>query len=136
MRILLATDGSEGALAAARFVSLNLPRDAEITLISVLRNPTEYFPDAAIAYNEEVWREEAAKYGHEVFAATRAAMGDREVAREILREGVPHVVLTEAARNYDLVVVGKRRKPSLAKLVLGSVSQQLAHYLTVPLLIV
>ena len=136
MRILLATDGSEGALAAAHFVATNFPPDAEITLITVLRNPTEYFPDAAIAYNEAAWREETAKYGEEVFAATRKALGDREVTNEILREGVPHAVLTEAAKHYDLVVVGKRRKPSLAKLVLGSVSQQLAHYLTVPLLIV
>ncbi len=136
MRILLATDGSDGALSAARFIAANFPADVEITLISVLRNPTEYFPDAAIAYNETVWREETAKYGHEVFAATRAALGGRNVANEILREGVPHAVLTEVAKSFDLVVVGKRRKPSLAKLVLGSVSQQLAHYLTVPLLIV
>jgi nucleotide-binding universal stress UspA family protein len=136
MRILLATDGSDGALAAARFVAANFATDVEITLITVLRNPTEYFPDAAIAYNEPVWRDESAKYAHEVFTATRRALGDREVANEIFREGVPHSVLTEVAKNYDLVVVGKRRKPSLAKLVLGSVSQQLAHYLTVPLLIV
>jgi len=136
MRILLATDGSDGALAAASFVASNFPEDAEITLITVLRNPTEYFPDAAIAYNETVWRDESAKYAQEVFASTRRALGGRAVAHEIFREGVPHAVLTEAAKNYDLVVVGKRRKPSLAKLVLGSVSQQLAHYLTVPLLIV
>ncbi len=136
MRILLATDGSEGALAAARFVAANFPEDAEISLITVLRNPTEYFPDAAIAYNETVWRDESGKYAQEVFTATRQALGGRAVESEIFREGVPHAVLTEVAKNYDLVVVGKRRKPSLAKLVLGSVSQQLAHYLTVPLLIV
>ena len=136
MRLLLATDGSDGALAAARFVAATFSQNVEITLISVLRNPTEFFPDAAIAYNETAWHEEAAKYGQEVFAATRAALGGREVANEIFREGVPHAVLTEIAKHYDLVVVGKRRTPSLAKLVLGSVSQQLAHYLTVPLLIV
>ena len=136
MRLLLATDGSDGALAAARFVAANFPADVEITLISVLRNPTEFFPDAAIAFNETTWHDEAAKYARDVFAATRAALGGREVANEIFREGVPHAVLTEVARNFDLVVVGKRRTPSLAKLVLGSVSQQLAHYLTVPLLIV
>lgn len=136
MRILLATDASEGALRAARFVGEHFAATDEITLVTVLRNPTEYFPDAAIAYNEGAWRLESERYGQEIFAKTREALGDREVAAEILREGVPHAVLTDIAQRYDMVVVGKRRLPSLAKLVLGSVSQQLAHYLTVPLLIV
>ncbi len=135
MRILLATDGSEGALSAARYVAKVFPQDAEITLVSVLRNPVEYFPDAAIAYNPDVWRDEGEKFAKGVFQATRDALGGRKV-REVFREGVPHQQILEMSRDYDLVVVGKRRKPSLSRLVLGSVSQSLAHHLQVPLLIV
>jgi nucleotide-binding universal stress UspA family protein len=135
MRILLATDGSDGALSAARYVAKVFPQDAEITLVNVLRNPVEYFPDAAIAYNPEIWRDEGEKFSQGVFAVTREALGGREV-RQIFREGVPHQQILEMSRNYDLVVVGKRRKPSLSRLVLGSVSQSLAHNLQVPLLIV
>lgn len=134
MRILLATDGSDGALSAAAFVANHFPED-EITLISVLRNPMEFFPDAVVAYDPEVWHRESERHVEDVFTRTKAALG-MPVAAEIFREGVPHAVITDVAKQFDLVVVGKRRKPSLAKLVLGSVSQQLAHYLTVPLLIV
>jgi nucleotide-binding universal stress UspA family protein len=135
MRILLATDGSDGALSAARYVASVFPMDAEITLVTVLRNPVEYFPDAAIAYNPDVWREEGEKFSLGVFRATRDALGGRPV-KEMFREGVPHQQILEMSKNYDLVVVGKRRKPSLSRLVLGSVSQALAHHLQVPLLIV
>lgn len=136
MRILLATDGSDGALAAARFVARTFAEDeAQITLVSVLRNPVEYFPDAGLAYNAEVWREEGAKYAQSVFEKTRKALGEREL-REVFREGVPHQVILDMSTGYDLVVVGKRRRPSISRLVLGSVSQSLAHNLAVPLLIV
>ncbi|MDA8345542.1 MAG: universal stress protein [Thermaerobacter sp.] len=135
MRILFATDASDGALSAARYVAKVFPLDAEITLVNVLRNPVEYFPDAAVAYNPDIWRQEGMKFSQGVFQTTREALGGRAV-KEIFREGVPHQVLLDMSRDYDLVVVGKRRKPSLSRLVLGSVSQSLAHNLQVPLLIV
>ena len=134
MRILLATHASDGALAAAQYVG-RVFSGADVTLVHVLRNPVEYFPDAAVAYNPELWRQEGGKWSESVFARTREALGG-SAAKEIFREGVPHQVILEMSRGYDLVVVGKRRKPSLSRLVLGSVSQALAHNLQVPLLIV
>ena len=135
MRILLATDGSDGALTAARYVAKVFAGDVEITLVNVLRNPVEYFPDAAIAYDPELWHQQGKKFSEGVFGATREALGGR-VVKEVFREGVPHHAILDMSRDFDLVVVGKRRKPSLSRLVLGSVSQALAHNLQVPLLIV
>ena len=49
--------------------------------------------------------------------------------------GPPVDVLVDAARDADLLVVGSRGHGSIASLLLGSVSQQLAHRAPCPLLI-
>jgi len=49
--------------------------------------------------------------------------------------GPPVDVLVDAARDADLLVVGSRGHGGLASLLLGSVSQQLAHRAPCPLLI-
>jgi len=49
--------------------------------------------------------------------------------------GPPVDVLVDAARDADLLVVGSRGHGSIASLLLGSVSQQLAHSAPCPLLI-
>jgi nucleotide-binding universal stress UspA family protein len=50
-------------------------------------------------------------------------------------EGPPVEVLVDAARGADLLVVGSRGRGGFKQLLLGSVSQQLAHHAPCPLVI-
>lgn len=50
-------------------------------------------------------------------------------------EGPPVEVLVEASRDADLLVVGSRGLGGFKQLLLGSVSQQLAHHAPCPLVI-
>lgn len=50
-------------------------------------------------------------------------------------EGPPASVLVDAARDADMLVVGSRGHGGFTALLLGSVSQQLAHHAPCPLLI-
>lgn len=51
-------------------------------------------------------------------------------------EGVPALVLVEAAKGADLLVLGSRGHGGFSGLLLGSVSQQCAHHAECPVVIV
>jgi nucleotide-binding universal stress UspA family protein len=70
----------------------------------------------------------------EVSAASQAHESVEVALRAV--EGQPAVVLLEAARNADLLVLGTRGHGGFVGLLLGSVSQQCAHHAPCPLVIV
>lgn len=51
-------------------------------------------------------------------------------------EGHPATVLVEQARDADILVVGSRGRGGARSLLLGSVSQSVAHHVSCPLVIV
>jgi nucleotide-binding universal stress UspA family protein len=61
--------------------------------------------------------------------------GDVEIERRVV-EGAAAAVLVEESRGADLLVVGSRGHGGFAQLLLGSVSQQCAHYAECPVVIV
>jgi nucleotide-binding universal stress UspA family protein len=67
----------------------------------------------------------------EVSAASRAHEGVEVELQTV--EGRPAVVLLEAARDAQLLVLGTRGHGGFAGLLLGSVSQQCAHHAPCPL---
>lgn len=62
--------------------------------------------------------------------------GDSDVTVEpVALEGPPAEVLIDAARDAELLVIGSRGHGGFTAMLLGSVSQQLAHHAPCPLLI-
>jgi len=135
--IVVGFDGSPGAEAALRFAA------EEATLRGL--------PLRIVC----AWEPRAATYVGEAFAPTADAFLDAEHrAEETLRsavelaaslgvqaegvsiEGHPATKLIEQARDATLLVVGSRGYGTAASLLLGSVSQRLAHHTPCPLVIV
>ncbi len=137
-KILVAVDGSDPSQRAAKLAAEMAARfGASITLMHVIP-PLLIPPDA---------------YGYDV----GAMLGDQEKAAEkLLREaetrleapgvklgrafahGPPAETVAKLAMDdgYDLVVVGSRGRNAAARVLLGSVSDRLAHICDKPVLIV
>jgi nucleotide-binding universal stress UspA family protein len=68
---------------------------------------------------------------HEVVPDSDGVVVERRVS-----EGAPATVLVDESREADLLVVGSRGHGGFAGLLLGSVSQQVAHHAACPVVIV
>lgn len=69
-------------------------------------------------------------------AVVEEVVGDSEVTVEpVAIAGPPASVLVDAARDADMLVIGSRGHGGFTALLLGSVSQQLAHHAPCPLVI-
>lgn len=136
-RILLATDGSEDAILAARAaVDLSEKTGAELHVAHIWHIPVGAWPAMPDMYaeyyelqGEEVLAEQVEdieELGGEVAAShlrSRAAVADEilYLAREV---------------NADLIVMGSRGVGRLRKLATGSVSEGVVHHAHLPVLMV
>jgi nucleotide-binding universal stress UspA family protein len=114
-------------------------RATELTVVSVVtamaspwtKRPLSV-PDAdnAIAHARQAAEEAVAK--------SAGQLGDRPPASVTVRAftGYPAQALIDASRDADLLVVGSRGAGGFGELLLGSVSSQVAHHATCPVVIV
>jgi nucleotide-binding universal stress UspA family protein len=145
MRILIGTDGSDDALAAARRAVDVLASDATIHLICVAEPPAiasagmESGFAGGIATPREVdaaW-EDAIGEARAALERTASAVGVASVETEVER-GTPGTVLCERAKalNADVVVVGSRGRGAIRRVLLGSVSTYVVHNAPCPVLVI
>ncbi len=149
-KILLATDGSEGALHAAKFaatmagalgasITILTVHDEDVLLLNVM-GPAVWpaaVPDASVNVEEiKVATEKRAL--ETTLADTRAALGDLpnvELA-QIWGHTAEAICDYAEANAIDLLVIGSRGRSAVARLLLGSVSPQVAHHSPCPVTIV
>lgn len=133
MRILLATDGSDGSIGAAEWLrSLPLPADAQVLVVSVASGSRWDRTDPS-AVVELVLAD-----AQEVVENARRLLVERWPAAEgRVVEGEPRAAILEAARGWaaDLIVVGSRGLGALAGALLGSVSIEVARQASCAVLI-
>ena len=137
MKILLATDGSECSMTAARAVAKRpWPPASEVRIVTVAEMPVAIAPESWIlpeGYFEEIERasEQQARQALDSAGKTvREGQGDAvTVSTELLR-GVPKHAIIEEAESWgaDLIVVGSHGYGALERFLLGSVSQSIAHH--------
>lgn len=136
-RILLAVDGSEHAIRAARKAAelARLMNPLEFRIV-VAYDPIPLYlgePNMQIAFTNRKGEAE------EILAAAVKEVGKIpcKVQTEIL-EGDPASAIIEMAKNHnsDVIVMGSRGLGRLAGLLLGSTSQKVVSHAPCPVLIV
>ena len=137
-RILVAVDGSGPSSRGAHLAAdIALRFGARVTLAHVV--PRLLLPpDAYGLTTAEVERERRA-HGESVLHEALAALGGTGVEVDTLvLSGAPAESLADAAAapDVDLVVAGSRGQGAVARALLGSVSDRLAHLCPKPILIV
>jgi nucleotide-binding universal stress UspA family protein len=143
--VVVGVDGSDGAAHALRWALDEARlRGAQLRVIHawflplILSAPSdETFGIPPPASSLEEVRTALAREAERVLAASLRGTGsdDVQVVGEVV-EGKPAHVLTDAAADADLLVVGSRGLGGFTGLLLGSVSQQCAHHARCPLVVV
>ena len=149
-KILLATDGSEGSLTAARFAaSIAEPLGAKITILTVhnddaliqnVMGPTVLpatIPNSALNFEE--FKASTEKHAASTtLADTKAALGDFSniAVDQIWGHTAEAICKYAGAKRFDLIVIGSRGRSKFARLMLGSVAAQVTQYSPCPVTIV
>jgi nucleotide-binding universal stress UspA family protein len=133
MRVLLASDGSPGAIGAARWLrDFPLPEKCSVLILTVVTMPIATTLPHGLG-------ESLRDAGRVAAERTRRALGDRAGAAEIrVTEGDAREEILRVADEWDadLVVVGARGLGRIRGFLLGSVSQAVARDYPGPVLVI
>jgi len=136
--IVVGIDGSEGSAAALRFaIEEARIRGARLKAVSAWHVPPAVYGAGWAPSGTDL--DEFRKLAESSLLASVAEASGTESGVEIdqvLREGQPADVLLAEARKADLLVVGTRGLGGFKGLLLGSVSQQVAHHAPCPVVVV
>ena len=137
-RILVAVDGSEASLKAARMAAdIALRFGARMTLAYVI--PRLLLPPDVYGLTLAEVEREQRTHADKLVAEALAHLGEPGVQVETaVLSGSPAETLAEAAAapDVDLVVLGSRGRGAVARVLLGSVSDRLVHISPKPVLVV
>jgi nucleotide-binding universal stress UspA family protein len=143
-KILLATDGSDGSLDAARFLGewIQSQPEAHVTILHVAHVPRSFY--ITDEYGNKVTPEVPMdvmirRSAEPIMRKTLSALGlpEERTAVEV-QVGEPAEEIVDLARleGYDVVVMGSRGLSPVKELILGSVSHRVLHTAPCPVLIV
>lgn len=146
LRVLLAVDESEHAVAAARWLrTLRVPATSQVTILHVVEPPSDREPQL-LSTMAPKFREAAQalirvtkERGRQVLERVRKVVTHRGLTiRPVLVEGRPAEEILRAAerRHADLVILGSRGMTGLKGAFLGSVSRRVARHALCSVLVV
>lgn len=141
-RILVAIDGSDPASKALGYAAnLAAMDEAELIVLSVLRNIPFYFPEETeFSYYPELLESARKKLEDLLQRAVEELQRDHESlkVRTMLKEGHPaiNIIWTAEEEEVDLIVLGNRGTGGIMSWMLGSTSRSVAEACTVPVLVV
>ncbi len=135
--ILVGYDGSAHGKKALEYgIDFAMHATAELTIVTVFPKVPDYL--GSPHYDEIVGRLAAEAQKTAEMAAEQARACNIEKVRVEVLQGSPAECILSVAetRKCDCIIVGSRGLGEMAGLLLGSVSDRLAHHAKVPVLIV
>ena len=136
-RIVVGVDGSEPSRQALAWaVEEGRLRHSHLTIVHAWHVPYfDGFPYTTGAFDPASF-EDTARVTLDATIAGVDFTGLSEPVERVLATGGAAPGLLEAAKGADLVVVGARGRGGFGELLLGSVSQQVTHHATCPVVVV
>ncbi len=142
MHVLIATDGSPSSIDAARRAGSLLGSAEHVTLLTVL---TDVPGDDAGGFEgsvftpgeqDKLWKEELAEAGEEL-ERTAAALTSLQIDKRVEVGDIGGTVCRIASElHVDVIVVGSHGRSAIARILLGSVSEQIVRHAPCPVLVV
>ena len=138
--VVVGVDGSEGAAAALEFAAGEAAlRNVRLRIVSAWEVPAAVygagFTPPMDAGTLEAFAVRAQQVADEASATVKKLHPSLEVEARALT-GQPADVLLAESSDAELIVVGRRGLGGFKSLLLGSVSQQVVHYATCPVVVV
>ncbi|HWI66426.1 MAG TPA: universal stress protein [Symbiobacteriaceae bacterium] len=142
-KILLATDGSESSMHAARVLGdlIAGQPEAQVTVLHVAHVPRSYFvtDENGNTVTPEVPMDIMIRRSAEpILRRTLSALGlpeDRVVTEVQVGEPSEEIVDLARLEGYDLIVMGTRGIGAVKELIMGSVSHKVLHTAPCPVLV-
>lgn len=138
--IVVGVDQSEGSQRALEWAFAEAEaHGAAVRVVHAIAHPNVYFPYPMGELSwDELAEQDSDRLGRELLEEVLAAVPppSRIDVEPVARVGAPAHVVLHAAKDADVIVVGSRGRGGFAGLMLGSVSQQIAHHATLPVVIV
>lgn len=139
MKILLPVDGSVVSLKAVRFVIRMAQSGLEtsVVLANVQEAATLY--ELVVAHDPQVIEEVSAAAGAHTLKAAEALLTDANIfyQSEVATGDPAHTIIDILERfECDLIVMGARGMSIVRSALLGSVSNEVLHSATVPVMII
>jgi nucleotide-binding universal stress UspA family protein len=144
MKAIIATDGSEVALEAAKAAEELLHDDLELVLVTIIPEPEDPMASAGgfegpVLTQDEAddWAADSAKAGREALARTKRVVHE-PVTTSIVKDDDPGAALVDLAtdQNAAVLVIGASDKNLLHRVMEGSVMRHLVKHAPCPVLVV
>lgn len=134
--LLLATDGSENSMRAAKEAVkiASLVKGAEVTILYVIDSTESDF--AEVPDNSSIEFELARK--RKVQPIINDLEKEEIFYKVEMNFGIPSKIIIEVAnqRNFDMLVMGKRGLNPMQEMIMGSVSRKVLSEVNCPVLVV
>jgi nucleotide-binding universal stress UspA family protein len=137
--IIVGIDGSHHAHQALEWAMQEAAvRYAPLTVVAVNEVPSGWTGNPMILPNDQTVLENVRDAAEEAVAKAATQLGESQPASVTVRavNGFAAQELIEASRDADLLVVGSRGGGGFARLLLGSISNQVAHHAHCPVVVV
>jgi nucleotide-binding universal stress UspA family protein len=137
--IIVGLDGSHNSQRALEVAITEAAiRHAPLTVIAVHQVVAGYSGHGVAYPGDDALAEKARQAAQAEVDGVVARLGDSQPASITVRgvSGLPAETILDAAKDADMIVVGSRGAGGFSRLLMGSVSYQVAHHAHIPVLIV